>query len=143
MRIMKVTQELSTARHQQTDGKTERVIRTVKQMLKAYLTYSGTNWVDLLPALEFNFNRTPNMSGISPYEIDMLRVLDAGELLAPYKKSKIRTYADRAYLDTLAKGFNEVAEIARNSLVQSQREQKSHYDANKVERTFQKGDLVL
>src|SRR5687767_3348234 len=45
MTLLHIDNELSTARHQQMDGKCERAIKTIKQMLRPYLTYAGTNWV--------------------------------------------------------------------------------------------------
>jgi len=41
--MLAIKSKLSTARHQQTDGKCERMIKTVKAMVKPYLNYTGDN----------------------------------------------------------------------------------------------------
>ena len=143
LKMLQIRQELSTARHQQTDGKTERAIRTVKHMLKPYLNYAGSNWADLLPMLEFNFNRTPNLSGLSPFEIDLGRVPSAEEGREKLLLNKVRNAADKEYLAALRGSLEKTATIARESLLQSQRAQKQHYDKRREEQQFATGDQVL
>jgi hypothetical protein len=46
----------STAFHPQTDGQTERMNRTIEQMLRFIVDYRQTNWDTLLPIVEFAMN---------------------------------------------------------------------------------------
>ena len=46
----------STAFHPQTDGQTERMNRTIEQMLRFLVDYKQTNWDSLLPIVEFAIN---------------------------------------------------------------------------------------
>ena len=63
------THRCSTARHQQSDGLSERHVRTVKEALKHYLP-STKNWTELLPAIEFALNNAEASStGFSPFYI--------------------------------------------------------------------------
>ena len=56
----------STAFHPETDGPSERSIKTVYEMLRAKLI----EWVDCLPAVELHYNATVQRStGKSPFEI--------------------------------------------------------------------------
>ena len=51
-----VTQILSTANHQQTDGQSERKIQEVQAYLRNYLDYEQTNWKELLPITQYAMN---------------------------------------------------------------------------------------
>jgi len=63
---------MSTSHHPQTDGQTERMNRTMEEMLRAYTNYQQNNWDELLPAVEFAYNNSKNLStGFTPFEIDL------------------------------------------------------------------------
>ena len=61
----------STAFHPQSDGQTERMNRTVEQVLRAHLLHDKhTSWLDALPYVEFAINSTINQStGRAPFEM--------------------------------------------------------------------------
>ena len=62
---------MSTAFHLQTDGQTEQMNRTMKEMLRAYTNYKQNDWDELLPAVEFAYNNSKNIStGFIPFEVD-------------------------------------------------------------------------
>ena len=50
------TQILSTANHQQTDGQSERKIQEIQAILRNYLDYEQTNWIELLPVIQYALN---------------------------------------------------------------------------------------
>ena len=63
-----ITQQLSTARHQQTNGQVERTIRTIKTSMLPLINYKKTNWPSLLSALEFAHNDSISAStGSTPF----------------------------------------------------------------------------
>ena len=58
---------MSTAFHPQTDGQTERLNRTLEEMLRAYVTYKQDQWDEYLPAAEFAYNNSKQAStGFTP-----------------------------------------------------------------------------
>src|SRR5947209_2006041 len=62
---------MSTAYHPQTDGQTERLNRTLEEMLRAYVGYKQDNWDDYLPMAEFAYNNAKQTStGLTPFELD-------------------------------------------------------------------------
>ena len=62
---------LSTSYHPQTDGQTERVNRTLEQMLRAFVNYQQNNWKELLPLVEFAYNNSQQASTKrTPFEIN-------------------------------------------------------------------------
>jgi hypothetical protein len=52
--------KLSSARHQSTDGQTERMIAFVEETLRMSITYKQNNWVKLLPKIQFSIKSTPS-----------------------------------------------------------------------------------
>ena len=60
---------MSTAFHPESDGQTERTIRTLEDLLRiCVLDWSGT-WEQYLPLVEFSYNNSYHASiGMSPYE---------------------------------------------------------------------------
>ena len=61
---------MSTARHPQTDGLTERVNLTMQIVLCCYIYESGFNWVSHLPMVDFYYNCSINESSKHyPFEV--------------------------------------------------------------------------
>ena len=60
---------MSTARHPQTDGLSERTNATMQQLLRCYASETGVDWSDRLPMVEFSYNSAINEStNHSPFE---------------------------------------------------------------------------
>ena len=62
---------LSTARHQRTDGTTERMIAHIQDMMRIGIDYKQSNWVTLLPRLLFTINSNEaRATGLSPFFVE-------------------------------------------------------------------------
>lgn len=62
---------MSTAFHPQTDGASERAIRSVTQILRGVVKANQSDWVERLPMVEFAMNSTVSMTtGFAPFEIN-------------------------------------------------------------------------
>ena len=71
LKLLNITQKLSTAFHPQTDGQTEIVNKTLEQYLRCFLDYQQENWCDLLPIAEFSYNNAVHSSlKSSPFYIN-------------------------------------------------------------------------
>jgi hypothetical protein len=69
-RLLGVKLLMSTAFHPQTDGTTERANRTISQILRSGIRPDQSNWVDLLPLVEFALNSCKSEStGFAPFEL--------------------------------------------------------------------------
>ena len=70
-RLMGMKLLLSTAFHLQTDGITERVNRSIGQMLRAMICPDQKDWVDKLLLVEFTINSSiASATGMAPFEIN-------------------------------------------------------------------------
>ena len=69
-RLLGVKLSMSTARHPQTDGQSEREIKTLITALRAYCNRHQNDWDDYLDMLELGFNGAVQASTqLSPYEM--------------------------------------------------------------------------
>ena len=66
-----------TAFHSQTDGQTERLNRTLEEMLRAYVTYKQNQWDKYLFAAEFIYNNFKQaLTGFTSFELDCKQYLN-------------------------------------------------------------------
>lgn len=67
---LNITLKMSTAYHPQTDGLAERTNQTIEQMIRCTILGNEYKWVEVLPMLEFAYNRTTRSSTkASPFEL--------------------------------------------------------------------------
>ncbi|MBW0587122.1 hypothetical protein O181_126837 [Austropuccinia psidii MF-1] len=59
---LKISRDLSTAYHQETNGQTERVNQILEQYLKMYVRYHQDDWNTWLPLAEFAYNNSDHSS---------------------------------------------------------------------------------
>src|SRR3982751_2831083 len=131
--------EFSTARHQQTDGKCERIIKVLKGTLKAYIAYAGNDWVDLLPLLEFNYNKTPNSTGFAPFQIDLGRIPEVPSdwIVNPDASMRIPVRKD---METFARAMRDIELIVQQRLRIAQDRQAKYYDKSRRTLALNVGD---
>ena len=62
---------MSTARHQATDGQTERAIAHITEMMRMGIDYRQANWASLLPRICFTINNAvARATGVSPFFLE-------------------------------------------------------------------------
>jgi hypothetical protein len=115
---------MSTAFHPQTDGTTERSIRSVNQALRAFVNDNQTDWHDKLPSIEFAFNSTTNSSSsFAPFELNcgwMPTMINNPILDTPYKG--VRQFAEQAVQNL---------ESAHDAIIASRVHQTHHANAHR------------
>ncbi|KAL0313334.1 UNVERIFIED_CONTAM: Transposon Ty3-I Gag-Pol polyprotein [Sesamum radiatum] len=127
----------STAFHPQTDGRSERTIQTLEDMMRACVIEFKGNWDDHLPLMEFAYNNSFHSSiGMAPYEalygrkcrspicwdIEGLRQLEGPELVQE-TVDKIQT--------------------VKQCLKAAQDRQKSYVDKHRREMEYEVGEKVF
>lgn len=128
---------MSTAWHPQTDGQTERTIRTLEDMLRACVMDFQGSWEDHLPLVEFSYNNSYHASiRMAPFE-------------ALYGR-KCRTPlcwndpSERIVMGPeLIEQTTETVRIVRDRMKEAQDRQKSYADLARRNIEFSVGDWIL
>jgi hypothetical protein len=130
---------MSTSFHPQTDGQTERMNRTLEEMLRAFVNYKQNNWDELLPALEFAYNNSKNAStNYTPF------VLDTGQ--NPHTPLSILSPTTPTYVaitDEFLEKWQITMKMAIDHLREAQERQKKYADQNRRDEIFEVGNKVL
>lgn len=138
-KLLGITLRMSTARHPQTDGQSEREIRTLITSLRAYCNDHQDDWDDHLDMLELGFNCAVQASTQrSPYELlyGHLPRLPVDVALAPFAPR------NPAAIDR-AERMQQAAQFARNHLLSAQERQAASANKHRREAAFKVGDRVL
>jgi len=129
---------LTTARHQQADGQSERMVKILKDMLRNYVNHHQDNWVEWLPSVEFAYNSTTHSSiNLSPFEADLGWIPRAA--CTPITVESVQCPASVSFTEHLERISGRVQDDIRAALER----QKVQYDKSKIHRQFAIGDLVM
>jgi hypothetical protein len=127
---------MSTAFHPQTDGQTERLNRTLEEMLRAYVTYKQDQWDEYLPAAEFAYNNSKQAStGFTPFELDCGQ--HPNTPITMTQPSHVPAAND--FIDH----WNAMMKIAKDSLMEAQDRQTKYANQHRRHQEFKEGDQVL
>ena len=138
----------TTPYNPQTDGLTERFNQTLKQMLKKFVSETGTDWDNWLPYVLFAYREVPQAStGYSPFELlygrdvrgplSLLKEAWMGEEQVPQSQNSL------TYVLEMREKLKSMAELAQQNLEQAQQRQRTYYDKRAKARSFQAGEKVL
>uniref|UniRef100_A0A3B3QYN6 Integrase catalytic domain-containing protein n=1 Tax=Paramormyrops kingsleyae TaxID=1676925 RepID=A0A3B3QYN6_9TELE len=133
---------LTTAYHPQSN-QTERVNRTIKTAIRAYVGLKHREWDRHLPLISFALRTAPHQStGESPASLIYGRELETplDLWMRPNREPGLETV--EAYRSELSETLQEAYNLVRQSLAVSHEKQKFHYDKKRRHVTFSCGDLV-
>lgn len=157
---------MSSARHPESDGQSERTIRTIRQYLRTYVSYNQKDWDLHLPLAEFCYNSASHSSTqLSPFEVVYGRQPHTPLALAGAAPIDTDVEAVNNYLNQLTKNeqinrtiLSELGLPAHrphqttpspteqhiaNNIKQAQEKYKKYADQRRIPATFQVGDQVL
>jgi hypothetical protein len=129
---------MSTSYHPQTDGQTERMVRTFKEMLCHYISNTQHDWSDHISSLEFAYNNSTNPStGFSPFELDT-----GYEPTTPHTIDN-PGLQDVQAVDDFKERLDNMLQLAHASLQKAQESQAHYHNQKKLEPPFEIGDSVM
>jgi hypothetical protein len=115
---------MSTAFHPQTDGQTERVNRTLQEMLRHYVSPSQDDWDLKLPCAEFAVNNALKAAtGFTPFYLNYGR-----HLRSP---SAVIMDTNLPAANEFVEGLNKSLARAKDSLHAAQTHMKKNADAHR------------
>lgn len=128
---------LSSAKHAQTNGHTERNNATLENMLRMYTNRDLTNWAEVLPFAEFAYNNSINsVTQKTPFEIDNgLNPRPPGIILQ-------REEGNEEALDYITK-IDSYQREAQDAIYLAQQSAVSHANKSRRDIDFNVGDFVL
>lgn len=142
-RLLQIKKVETTAYHPQSNGKAERMIQTVKNLLKSMITATGKEWGNLLQLVLMAYRSSPhNSTGYTPFYM-----MHGFEMIFPEEiqlGSALWWNADILdYTEKLQKNLKIAHGLARNNLKQARRRQKINYDKWSRPTSIKPGKMVL
>ena len=131
---------MSTAFHPETDGQSERVIRTLKQMLRAFVNDAQDNWDELLAPLEFAHNCSWHDS---THEVPFVTVYGRMPPTPAILWSKRKLQGDQPMAVALAERMRQALVRAKEQLATAQARQAREKNKHRSAHEFKVGDRVL
>jgi hypothetical protein len=135
---------MSSGYHPQTDGQTERMNRTLEEMLRAYCGHESRQqlWEDYLPIMEFEINNAVNSStGFSPFFLWYGQHPNTPATMAVERDPP--TLRMPAATQDFLQHIEGAVQAAKDSIARAQRTMKDYYDRKRQHITFSVGETVF
>lgn len=132
----RITHNLTTPRHPQSNGIDERLNGTLSRIIRNYVDFEQSNWDEQVKWALYAYNTTVHEStGYSPYQI--IHGLD------PRSPLKNDETGDEITVEKLDRVRSDMRESANNSNKRAQAKQKRIYDSHHSRSELSIGQLVL
>jgi hypothetical protein len=129
---------MSTAYHPQTDGQTERMNRTMEDMLRGFVGPRQDDWYKYLSMVEFAYNNSLQASTLqTPFFLNHGR-----HPLTPLS-SAVPARSVNPAVSEWVEGLQTALESAKSNLASAQQRQKFYADRKRRDHPFKVGDQVL
>ncbi|UYV79967.1 K02A2.6-like [Cordylochernes scorpioides] len=144
LKICNTLHKKTTSYHPQTNGQTERMTRTLADMMAMYIDERHQNWDEILPFVTFAYNSSiQDTTGYSPYFLihgrEPLTFLDSTFDMPELSRHK--DYDE--YVSNLLEIIEDAKEISTSKTIARQNKSKQLYDKTHREVKYAFNDLVL
>ncbi|KAM7296834.1 DDE-type integrase/transposase/recombinase [Ixodes scapularis] len=139
LRLSHTDHRQTTAYHPQTNGLTERLNKTIADMISMYVDVEHKTWDEVLPYVTFAYNMAiQETTGITPFQlVHSRKVTTMLDAMLPQDPTDAGTY-DAQLVTQRA----EVRQLARLRIKDQQRVDAGRYDLRRRDVEFQAGDRV-
>ncbi|UYV60745.1 hypothetical protein LAZ67_1002098, partial [Cordylochernes scorpioides] len=142
MKTCKIKHCFTTSYHPQTNGLTERLNRTLINMLSMYVNTDQKNWDEILPFITHAYNTTiQETTGYSPFVLMFGReptsLLNDRNISVDIDKDDYDEYI-KHHLDKI----DRTRKLVINNTIKTQERIKKNYDKKHMERSYEPGELV-
>ncbi|UYV83328.1 hypothetical protein LAZ67_23000576, partial [Cordylochernes scorpioides] len=142
MKMCKVKHCFTTSYHPQTNGLTERLNRTLINMISMYVNTDQKNWDEILPFITHAYNTTiQETTGYSPFFLlfgrEPMSLLDDENIPTDSNMDDYDEYIEN-YLDKIAR----TRQVVINNTEKTQERMKRNYDKKHNEKIYEPGHLV-
>ncbi|UYV66676.1 hypothetical protein LAZ67_4002521 [Cordylochernes scorpioides] len=142
MKMCKVKHCFTTSYHPQTNGLTERLNRTLINMISMYLNTDQKNWDEILPFITHAYNTTiQETTGYSPFFLlfgrEPMSLLDDENIPTDSNMDDYDEYIEN-YLDKIAR----TRQVVIKNTEKTQERMKRNYDKKHNEKIYEPGHLV-
>ena len=140
--LVGTTKSHTTSFHPQSDGQSERLVRSVLQMLKAVACDHPEDWPQRLPTIMAAYRMTVHKTtGVTPNMAMLGReVMLPASLIARPPKEPCRTTVP--FVSDLRNALRMAHEKVREATKSTARTQKRYYDSHSKQTSFHEGQLV-
>ena len=129
----------SSAFHPQTDGQTERVNRSMEQVLRTFCLDRPQAWAEQLCMVEFVLNAAPHVStGFSPFKL-MYGYEPVVPATLHVSEATAQVPAAEDYLQQMAHDLR----VAQESMQKAQEQQRRQANRHRRDHVFTVGDMVM
>ena len=141
---LRVRRQLSTAFHPQTDGQTERQNQSLEHYLRCFCSYEQDNWVQLLPAAEFAYNKSQHaVTGQSPFMLAFNKEPNFPDGLPEPVSEGGNSHAIHPEASSKAEQYRKSVAEAAERLRTAQGQAAKYYNAKHLPRQYLVGEQVL
>lgn len=138
--LLKTKLRMSTSYHPQSDGQTERMNRTLEEVLRSYVNDKQNDWDNHLAAVELAYNTSVNEStGFSPFYLSygVNAVLPVDQALASIKS------CDNVKATEFVTQWESDMQKAKESMKLAQQRQSLYADQSRRAVEYRPGDQVM
>lgn len=140
-KLLDTNLNMSSSFHPETDGQTERMNRTLEQMLRNYVNYKTNDWDKWLINCEIAYNNSIQTStGYSPYYLNNGYNVRLPINLTTDQMNNVST---NQTANEMIEQMNETLEKAKEHLLHAQQQQSKYANKHRQNIIFQVNDQVL
>ena len=142
-KLLGIDKTRTTTNRPQSDGMVERMMKTIKEMLKSFINKNQRNWDELLPLLMMAYRSSVHEStGVSPSKMMLGREITLPVDLVMGGPEKEESVMSTQYAFELEKCLKYIHEFARDRLKIKGQTMKKYYDHKIVHKDYDIGSHV-